>query len=70
MYQLGLERAEEPDIKLSTLLDHRVSKGVPETKQNKTKQKNKQKTPTTSASPSLITLKRLTVWITANCGKF
>ena len=32
MYKLGLERAEEPEIKLSTSLDHRVSKGMPEKK--------------------------------------
>ena len=41
MYKLGLERAEEPEIKLSTLLDHRVSKGMPE---NKTKQNKNKKT--------------------------
>ena len=29
MYKLGLEKAEEPEIKLSTLLDHRESKRVP-----------------------------------------
>ena len=29
-YKLDLEKAEEPEIKLSTLLDHRESKKVPE----------------------------------------
>ena len=28
--QLGLERAEKPDIKLQNSLDHRESKGIPE----------------------------------------
>ena len=30
MSKLGLEKAEEPEIKLPTLLDHRESKGIPE----------------------------------------
>ena len=30
MYTLGLEKAEEPEINLLTLLDHRESKGIPE----------------------------------------
>ena len=56
MYKLGLEKAEEPEIKLSTLLDHRESKRVPKKK--------------TSTSASLIIIKPLNVWITTNCGKF
>ena len=30
MYKLDLEKAEEPEIKLSTFLDHRESKRIPE----------------------------------------
>ena len=30
MYKLDLEKADEPDIKLPTLLDHRKSKRAPE----------------------------------------
>ena len=30
MYKLGLEKAEEPEIKLQHLLDHRESKSIPE----------------------------------------
>ena len=30
MYKLGSEKAEEPEIKLPTLLDHQKSKRVPE----------------------------------------
>ena len=30
MYKLGLEKTEEPEIKLPTLLDQRESKGIPE----------------------------------------
>ena len=30
MFQLGLEEAEEPEIKLPTSLDHRKSKRIPE----------------------------------------
>ena len=29
MYKLGLEEAEEPEIKLPTCVDHRESKGLP-----------------------------------------
>ena len=29
MYKLDLEKAEEPEIKLSTSTDHRESKGMP-----------------------------------------
>ena len=55
MYNLGLEKAEEPEIKLPT------STGLWR------KQRNFRKTCT---SASLTTLKPLTVWITTNCGKF
>ena len=30
MFKLGLEKAEEPEIKLSTSVDHQKSKRVPE----------------------------------------
>ena len=30
MFKLDLEKAEEPEIKLPTLLDHRKSKKIPE----------------------------------------
>ena len=30
MYKLDLEKAEEPEIKLPHLLDHRKRKGMPE----------------------------------------
>ena len=55
MFNLDLERAEGPEIKLPT------STGS----QKKTKEFQK-----TSTSASLTTLKSLTVWITTNCGKF
>ena len=55
MYKLDLVKAEEPEIKLPT------STGSLE------KQGNSRKT---SISPSLTTLKSLTVWITTKCGKF
>ena len=51
MFKLDLEKAEEPEIKLPTLLDHIKSKGI----QNKI-----------STSASLTTLKPLNVWITTN----
>ena len=54
MYKLYLEKAEEPEIKLST------------SDWSSKKQENSRKV-TTSAS--LTTLKPLTVWITTNCGK-
>ena len=53
--KLGLEKAEEPEIKLQHPMDHRKSKRVPEK---------------TSTSASLTTPKPLIVWITTNCGKF
>ena len=52
--QAGLEKVEEPEIKLPTLLDHRETKRIPEK---------------TSTSASLTMLKPLTMWITTNCGK-
>ena len=53
-YKLGLEKAEEPEIKLPTF----VWSGRNE--------KNSRKT---STSTSLTTLKPLIVWIVTNCGK-
>ena len=55
MFKLDLEKAEEPEIKLQTPLDHRKSK------------KSSRKP---SISALLIMPKPLTVWITTNCGKF
>ena len=54
-YNLCLEKAEEPEMKLSTFLG------------SQRKQRNSRKT---STSASLTTLKPLTVWITTNYGKF
>ena len=53
--QLGLEKTEEPEIKLPTFFG------------SWKKQENSRKI---STSTSLTTLKPLTVWITTNCGKF
>ena len=55
MFKMDLEKAEEPEIKLSSPLDH--------TK----KQENSRKMPT---SALLTTPKPLPLWITTNCGKF
>ena len=55
MYQVDLEKAEEQEIKLPTLII------------SQRKQGNFRKT---STSASLTTLKPLTVQITTNCGKF
>ena len=55
MFKLDFKKAEEPEIKLST------STG------SSKKQEISRKT---SASALLTTPKALTVWITANCGKF
>ena len=55
IYNLDLEKAEEPEIKLSTFVG------------SWRKQESSRKT---STSASLNTLKLLTVWITTNCGKF
>ena len=30
MFKLGLEKAEEPEVKMPTLMDHRESEGIPE----------------------------------------
>ena len=55
MFKLGLEKAEEPEIKLPTSIG------------SSKKQESSRKT-TTSA---LLTMpKPLTMWITINCGKF
>ena len=53
--QAGLEKAEEPEIKLST------SAGS---------LKNQERSRKTSISVLLTMLKPLTVWITINCGQF
>ena len=55
MYKLGLEEAEELEVKLPTFT------------RSQRKQGNSRKI---STSASLTTLKSLTVWITTNCGKF
>ena len=55
MFKLDLEKAEEPEIKLST------SNG------SLKKQESSRKT---STSALLTTPKPLTVWIVTNCGKF
>jgi len=34
MYKLGLEKTEEPEIKLPTSVVHKESKGIPEKKKN------------------------------------
>ena len=54
MYKLGLEKAEEPEIKLPT------SAGS---------LKNQESSGKTSISAFLTMPKPLTVWITINCGK-
>ena len=54
MFKLYLEKAEEPEIKLSTCIG------------SYKKQENSRKT---STFASLTMLKPLTVWITTNCGK-
>ena len=55
MHKLDLEKAEEPEIKLTTSIGSYKSKG------------NSRKT---STSNSLTMLKPFTVWIITNCGKF
>ena len=54
MFKLGLEKAEEPEIKLLTSIG------------SYKKQENSRKTSTTA---SFTTLKTLTLWITINGGK-
>ena len=51
MYRLDLEKAEEPEIKLPTSLDHGENKGIPEK---------------SSTSASLPMLKLFIVWITTD----
>ena len=53
---LGLEKEEEPEIKLPTFAGSQRKHGI----------SGKNKKP---LSVSLTTLKPLTVWIMANCGK-
>ena len=55
MFKLELEKSEEPEIKLLTFVG------------SWKKQEHFRKT---STSALLTVLKPLTVWITANCGKF
>ena len=55
MYKTDLEKAEEPEIKLSRFFG------------SQRKQGNSRKT---STSASLTMLKPLTAWITTNCGNF
>ena len=55
MYKLDLEKAQEPEITLPTSV------------RSQKKQGSFRKT---SASASLTIQNPLTVWITANCGKF
>ena len=55
MFNLDLEKAEEPEIKLPT------SAGS---------SKKEESSRNTSISALLTTPKPLTVWITINCGKF
>ena len=55
MYKLGLEKAEEPEVKLPTFVG------------SWRKQGNSRKT---STSALLTKLKPLTGWIITNCGKF
>ena len=55
MFKLDLEKAEEPEIKLPTSV------------RSLKKQESSRKT---STSASLTTLKPLTVWIAATCGKY
>jgi len=54
MYKVDLEKAQEPEIKLT------ISVG------SQKKQGNSRKT---SPSASLTKLKHLNVWVTTNCGK-
>ena len=55
MSKLGLEKEEDLETKLSTFLDHKESKRIPEK---------------ISTSVSLTTLNPLTLWIITNCRKF
>ena len=60
IYKLSLEKTEEPEMKLPTIVNHGESKGIPE------KKKKKKKT----TSVLLTKLMSLSVLITANYGKF
>ena len=55
MYKLGLEKAEEPEIKLPTFTGSQRKQGYSRK---------------TSTSASLTMLNPLTVWITTNWGGF
>ena len=55
MLKMDLEKAEESEIKLRTFFGS---------------QKKQESSRKMSTSASLTMLKPLTVWITANCGKF
>ena len=55
MFKVGLEKAEEPEIKLPTFAESQRKQGISRK---------------TSTSVSLTALKPLTVWIITNCGKF
>ena len=55
MYNLDLEKEEEPEIKLPTYTG------------SQKKQENSRIIPT---SASLAMVKPLTLWLTTNCGKF
>ena len=69
MFKLDLEKAEEPEIKLPTCT---VSSKKQESfrKTSAAPAKSLQSCPTLSTSALLTTPKPLTIWITANCGKF
>ena len=54
MFKLGLEKAEEPEIKLPALTES---------------QRKKENFRKTSTSVSLTVLKSLILWIMTNCGK-
>ena len=55
MCKLGLEKAEEPEMKLPTFVGSQKKQGSYRK---------------TSNSALLTTLKPFIVWITTNCGKF
>ena len=55
MFKLNLEKAEEPEIKLPTSVDHRKHKRIPDK---------------TSTSALLTMPKLLTMWVPINCGIF
>ena len=61
MFKLDLEKEERPEIKLPVMAIHWIIKKARECQKKKKK-------PFISAS--MITLKPLTMWTTANYGKF